>query len=260
MEGEGISFIVRIRNEETTLVRSVRSLISITIPHEIVLILHRCTDKSPEIAASLAKENPHVRILTYDHAVSRAGYETLATDATSDHSFIRYSNWCAGQARYPWIFRWDADFVMTRPLMDYINKQEWVPKNLRIGLTAKNKTHENKEYYLYQSSVQTKKYIFWEASVFPSDVISLRLENTFYVIHVSELSDVKTYWTEPPWFETDESHEAREVKERYDKLVAEFGPEPTGMARASNPKCTDIFSKITHANNCVGPSYVKFLA
>lgn len=260
MEGEGISFVVRIRNEQTVLSRSVRSLISITIPHEIVLILHRCTDKSPEIAASLAKENPHVRILTYDHAVSRAGYETLATDATSDHSFIQYSNWCTGQARYPWMFRWDADFVMTRPLMDYINKQEWVPKNLRISLTAKNRTHENKEYYLYQSSVQTKKYIFWEASVFPSDVISLHLENTFYVIHVSELSDVKTYWSEPPWFETDESPEATEVKKRYNKLVTEFGPEPTGMARASNPECADIFSKITHANNCAGPSYVNFLA
>jgi hypothetical protein len=251
---------VRIRNEETTLARSVRSLITLTIPHEIVLILHRCTDKSPNIADGLAKENPHVRIVTYDHEVSRAGYETLVTDANSDHSFIRYSNWCAEQARYPWMFRWDADFVMTRPLLDYINTQEWIPKNLRIGLTAKNKTHSNQEYYLHQSNVRNTKHIFWEISGFPGDVTCLRLENEFYVIHLSELTDIKSYWKELPWFETEDSPEAHEVKERYDKLVAEFGPEPPGMARASNPECADIFSKITHANNCAGPSYVNFFA
>ena len=256
----GISFIVRIRNEEATLARSIRSLISLTIPHEIVLILHRCTDKSADIAASLASENPHVRILTYDHAVSRAGYETLATDATSDHSFVRYSNWCAEQARYSWMFRWDADFVMTHPLVDYINMQVWDPKNLRIGLTAKNGTHENQEYYLHQSNVRNTKHVFWEMSGFPGDTVSFHLETIMYVIHLSELSNLKPYWREPAWFETDHSPEALQVKERYDKLVAEFGPEPPGMARASNPECDKIFKKIASAENCAGPSYVNLFA
>jgi hypothetical protein len=260
MEDVGISFIVRVRNEEKVLARSVRSLISLTIPYEIVIVLHRCTDKSPEIADTLAKENPHVRVITYDHKVSRAGYETLATDANSEHSFIRYSNWCAEQARYPWMFRWDADFVMTRPLLDYINVQEWVPKNIRIGLTAKNGTHANQEYYLHQSSVRNTKHIFWEIAGFPSDVTCVRLENNFYVTHLSELSDIKPYWREPPWFETDDSPEALEVKERYQKLVEEFGPEPIGMARASNPECDKVFHSVASANNCAGPSYVNMFA
>jgi len=259
--GAGISFIVRIRNEEKVLARSVRSLISLTIPYEIVLVLHRCTDRSAEIADFLAKENPHVRIVLYDHAISRAGYETLATDANSDHSFVRYSNWCAEQARYTWTFRWDADFVMTRPLLDYINAQEWTPKNVRIGLTAKNGTHSNQEYYLHQSSVRNTKHVFWEIAGFPGDTVSFRLENAFHVIHLSELSELKPYWTEPPWFETEEeSLEARTVKERYAKLVAEFGPEPLGMARASNPECDRIFQTLASANNCCGPSYVNMFA
>jgi hypothetical protein len=260
METEGISFIVRIRNEEKVLARSVRSLISLTIPHEIVLILHQCTDTSPEIADSLAKENPHVRIVTYNHKISRAGYETLATDANSDHSFIRYSNWCAEQARYPWMFRWDADFVMTRPLLDYVNHQDWSPANVRIGLTAKNGTHENQEYYLHQSTVRHTKHVFWEIAGFPGDTVSFRLENTFHVIHLSELCDIKSYWTEPPWFETDESPEATEVKEKYLKLVAEFGPEPPGMARASNPECDKIFQVLASSYNCAGPPYVNLFA
>jgi glycosyltransferase involved in cell wall biosynthesis len=260
MEGAGISFIVRIRNEEATLARSIRSLVFVTVPHEIILILHRCTDKSAEIAASLVKENPHVRVLTYDHQVSRAGYETLATDKDSDHSFIRYSNWCAEQARYPWIFRWDADFVMKPMLLGFINQQEWGPQNLCIGITAKNGTHENQEYYLYPSSTRNKKHIFWELGDFPSPSPVLHLQRDFYLIHLSELSDLKPYWKEAAWFLSDDSPEALQVKERYDKLVSEFGPEPVGMARASNPECDRVFARMVSARNCAGPEYVNFFA
>lgn len=260
MEGAGISFIVRIRNEESTLARSIRSLVFVTVPHEIVLILHRCTDKSADIAASLAKENPHVRILTYEHAVSRAGYETLVTDKDSDHSFIRYSNWCAEQARYAWIFRWDADFVMMPALLGFINEQEWVPQNFRIGITAKNGTHENQEYYLYQSATRNKKHIFWEVGEFSGGVPVLHLQREFHVLHLSELSDLKPYWKEPAWFLSDESSEALTVRERYKKLVDEFGPEPVGMARASNPECDRVFAQIVSARNCAGPEYVNFFA
>ena len=260
MEDSGISFLVRIRNEEATLARSIRSLVCVTVPHEIILILHRCTDNSATIATTLAAENPHVRIVTYEHTVSRAGYETLVTDKESDHSFVRYSNWCAEQTRYPWIFRWDADFVMMPALLGFINQQGWTPQSLRIGLTAKNGTHENQEYYLYPSSARNKKHVFWEMGEFTGDVPGLHLEREFHVIHLSELSDLKSYWREPPWFETDDSPEALIVRDRYRKLVDEFGPEPPGMARASNPACDALFMAIVSARNYSGPEYVNFFA
>jgi hypothetical protein len=95
---------------------------------------------------------------------------------------------------------------------------------------------------------------------FPSPSPVLHLQRDFYVIHLSELSDLKPYWKEPAWFFTDESPEALQVKERYDKLVDEFGPEPVGMARASNPECDRVFSQIVSARNCAGPEYVNFFA
>jgi hypothetical protein len=97
-------------------------------------------------------------------------------------------------------------------------------------------------------------------SGFPGDIISFHLETIMYVIHLSELSDLKSYWRDPPWFETGQSSEAVQVKERYDKLVGEFGPEPQGMARASNPECDKIFKEIASAENCGGPSYVNLFA
>lgn len=122
MEVSGISFIVRIRDEEDVLYDSISSLKALTIPHEIILILHLCIDSSPQIAEKLANENPNIRVIFYNHEVSKAGYETLATDADSDHSFVKYSNWCFNLKKYPWVFKWDADFLSSEGLIKFLNE------------------------------------------------------------------------------------------------------------------------------------------
>lgn len=260
MVANGLSFIVRIHNEEATLQQSVRSLTGVTVPHEIVLILHRCTDRSPEIAAGLVAENPHVRILTYEHAVSRAGYETLATDIDSDHSFIRYSNWCVQQAKYSWVFKWDADFVASAPLIEFINRLLWEEKNMHISVVAKNSTSKNRENYLCGGPRTFTKYVFWENNQYSPGAEFWHFEDTMYIDHVSELSHLKSYWNERPWYETEDSEEARLVKSRISQLTADFGPEPPGMARASNPECDLIFKAIVNARNNAGPDYVNMFS
>jgi hypothetical protein len=260
MAGNGLSFIIRIHNEEATLERSVRSLAGITVPHEIVLILHRCTDRSAEIAASLAVENSHVRILTYNLAVSRAGYETLATDVDSPHSFIRYSNWCIQQATYTWVFKWDADFMTSAPLVAFINSIIWEEKNMHISVVAKNATTKNRENYLCGGPRVFTKHVFWENNQYSPGAEFWHFEDRMFIDHVSELSYLKPYWNETPWYEMEDSEEASTVKGRMDRLTADFGPEPRGMARASNPECDAIFKAIASANNCGGPSYVNMFS
>lgn len=260
MAGNGLSFIVRVHNEEAVLERSVRSLGCITVPHEIVLILHRCTDRSADIAASLAAENQHVRTLTYENAISRAGYETLATDADSPHSFIQYSNWCIQQAKYSWVFKWDADFVASLPLIGFINTLIWEEKNMHISVVAKNSTTKNRENYLCGGPRVFTKHVFWENNQYSPGAEFWHFEDGMFIDHASELSDLKAYWTETPWYLTEDSEEARTVKDRMDRLTADFGPEPAGLARASNPECNAIFNAIVSANNCAGPSYVNMFS
>ena len=77
----GISFILRARNEEAYLTQSLTSLLSLTIPHEIVIILHKCTDQSKDIALDAQAKGGQIRIYETDHSLSKAGYETLATPA-----------------------------------------------------------------------------------------------------------------------------------------------------------------------------------
>ena len=152
---DGITFLIRCRNEEATLEASIRSLASVKAPHEIVVVLHRCTDRSRAIAEAVQAEGSQpLRILEYSHEVSRAGYETLATDNTSAHSFIAYCNWCQKQAAYKWVFKWDADFLMTPELATYINTEPlWSRSGIRIRFGAKNATHTEIGDYLCSSIV-----------------------------------------------------------------------------------------------------------
>uniref|UniRef100_A0A6C0HS90 Glycosyltransferase 2-like domain-containing protein n=1 Tax=viral metagenome TaxID=1070528 RepID=A0A6C0HS90_9ZZZZ len=250
---EGISFIVRIRDEESTLYDSINSLSLLTIPHEIILILHLCTDSSQEIAEKLVKENANVKLLFYDKDVSRAGYETLATDADSPNSFVTYINWSFSQGKYPWLFKWDADFIPSSTLIDFLNKNTWEKKNINYLITCKNNEMIGQEMYLLGTLNTYVKYIFWEVPTMHS-CEKIFLDRNIYIEHVSKLATMKKYWTRIPWFESENSEEATLVKNRINQLNNDFGIEPMGLARCCNKECDSFFLNIK--NN--PPNYVDF--
>jgi glycosyltransferase involved in cell wall biosynthesis len=237
---DGISFMVRVRNEEKTLEESIRSLFSIKIPHEIIIILHLCNDKSEEIAERLSKENNNIKIFKYNNEVSRAGYELLATDADSTHSFVYYSNWCLNLTKYHWVFKWDADFISTSGLIDFLNENTWENKNIKYYISCINSTDKNTEPYLTCGLIKYTKYLFWEVGFYNWNITTITLKDNIYIIHKSELTDLKEYWKETTWYETEDSDEARIVKDRIKKLVDEFGVEKQGMSRCCNKECIPL--------------------
>ncbi len=251
---EGISFIVRIRNEENVLEQSIRSLFSIKVPHEILLILHLCTDKSKQIAESLSKENKNIRILEYNTPISRPGYETLCTDTKSDHSIGTYYTWCYDQSVYPWKSKWDADFIATNELIDYINGSSWWEDSTQSHELFFNAVSpsgvKNTERYITSGTYTFSKYYFWEMIELKQPVLALY--PGVDIIHQSELSDKKKYWNDVPWFldmnylnnHPEHHQEALTVFRRYLKVVEICGPEPNAHARAMNPEDEVVFFKV----------------
>lgn len=249
---EGISFIVRIRDEEDTLEKSIRSLFSITISHEILLILHLCNDKSKEIADRLASENPNIKVIEYNTPISRAGYETLCTDKDSPHSIMTYYTWCYTQAKYAWKFKWDADFISTPELVQYINWCSWgySSDSHELFLDAVSPEATNTERYLVCANLKFEKYYFWEQISLQQPV--KRLWPGVNIIHDSTLSKKKKYWEYTPWFldyeylkdHPEHLKEALSVSKKYIKTTEICGTEPNGQARASNPECKDIQYKV----------------
>lgn len=249
----GISFIVRVRNEEKTLEESILSLFNLTIPHEINIILHCCTDNSENIARKLSKQNNNINIFIYDKKLSRAGYETLATDSTSDHSIVKYTNYCFSTGKYPWKFKWDADFTASHELIHFLNSKDWVQEDAYYVINYKMKTLTSGEMYLLSSNIYFKKYIWWENTCRNNYTVRYVLDSHICIYHNSELSDIKSYWLEDPWYLTEDSEEARVVKQRVEQLTLDFGKEPVGMARALNTVGDNIYRNIFNSK----PSYVN---
>jgi glycosyltransferase involved in cell wall biosynthesis len=248
-----ISFLVRVHNEEATIERSIRSLDLLTIPHEIIVILHQCTDGSAEIVRRLQSEGRLIIVEQYDYPVSRAGYEMLCTDSSSPHSLPSYLNWCLSRCSMKWKFKWDADFVMTYELSKFLNYNLDKCKDTAFRINAVNSTSSNAELYLTDSLTGYSKYMFWEVPNFsPSQEV--RLNASQNIIHDSEIANMKQYWARKPWFYGSDSEEANMIKAKYERLICEFGEEPLGLARASNPMCNEVLLKIANSK----PDYINF--
>ena len=242
---DGISFMMRVRDEENTIEQSIKSLQGLTIPHEIVVVLHLCTDRTEEIVKSI--DNPNIKIFYYNEEVSRAGYECLATDISSKHSLMTYYNWCKEQTRYPWIFKWDGDMIAKQELIDFINSQTWEQRNINYLIGAVNSTSTSGEPYLMGTLLYYGKYMFWEVPVF--SVIPQEVSLGALIDHCSELSHIKNYWNNKPWYELEDSDEAKLVKSRIKILNEQIGLETPGMARSCCNDCEYFFLKVKELNN-----------
>ena len=254
---EGISFMMRVRNEEQTLEESVRSLFSLTIPYEIVVVLHLCTDRSRAIAEQLQRENNRIRIFEYTVETSRAGYETLATDSSSPHSLMTYYNWCAKKTTLPWIFKWDGDFVASDGLIQFLNNGSWEkrPDGGRFQIEARNSDDSNKEVYLSCGLIGYGKSIFWETPItlcIPED-LKICPENA-HIIHKTYFSEIKQHWARIPWYTAEDTDDARIVQHRMNRLETDFGKEPHALVRCGNVELDSFFLKISNAK----PSYINF--
>jgi glycosyltransferase involved in cell wall biosynthesis len=257
----GVSFMIRARNEESILNQSILSLVEhLTVPFEVVVVLHLCTDKSEEIVQNLIEKfgNNKIKLFLYNQEISKCGYENLCTDATSQHSVVSYYNWCLSKLQYQWVFKWDADFIASKELVNFLNySQFWCNsnKNMRYKINAENSTSKNREFYLSNCIICYRKYIFWELAEYAHDSIPMELSDEVNIRHASELDECKTYWHRVPWYLAEDTNEAHEVREKVVKLQKDYGLEPIGMARASNPECDSKYLQIKNINP---PTYVNF--
>lgn len=242
---EGISFIIRVKNEEDFLGESLRSISGLNIPHDIHVILNMCTDRSREIAESLQAEGMPIHIHTYDYQISRAGYELLVTDRDSNHSMTEYTRWCLSKATFPWLFRWDADLLMTDPLRELLNTNSWTKpeQHSRYYLEARNSDSNSGEHHLFSVPYSVGKFIFWETVNSVGDAVDLDTKGA-HMMHLSNLKVKKSYWLEEPWFMNDSSEEAGIIRNRFEFLNNICGPEAPGSARRANPENDQYYFRV----------------
>jgi hypothetical protein len=230
---EGYSFIVRVRDEEATLEASLRSLFGILVSYEILVFLNNISDNSKAIAKSLAAINPHIKIFEYNYVLARPGFETYVTDDSSNHSLINYYNWSVKKAAYKWRVKWDADFIMTPQLLDFMNTFDLKSNgSLRLGAKNLDGSVEMND-YISSCLCCYKKDTFWEMPGYYRNYVPHILNNIF-ITHVSSKNHTKKYWYDAPWFETVRTAEAFEANANYQKLIQKYGKERRGFVRSEN--------------------------
>jgi len=113
--GKSFSAMVRARNEEEYLERSILSIIDHV--EEVVLIDNLSTDSTPAIMANLAARYPQkVRVMAYCHKVARPGPEHIAelrrpAGRRSPSLLPNYYNYCLRMCSKSFVIKWDADMI-----------------------------------------------------------------------------------------------------------------------------------------------------
>jgi glycosyltransferase involved in cell wall biosynthesis len=250
----GVSFILRIRNEEQYLQASLDSLTNLTIPHEIVAILHKCTDGSKRILEEAKEKGQPIRIYETEQNLSKAGYETLATPSHFSESLIEFYKKCFFYGKYLWYFKWDADFTASPELVEFLNRELIIneTKPIKYSIPCQmTETIINSEFYLFNCLITYVKHVFWEVPKFEENALHLRLSARILTIPPTVL---KSYWLEKPWFQNTNS----EAEKNFKTILDICREEPVGASRASCKLCDQTWATVFNNKHLLESRGVRF--
>ena len=127
--------MLRVKNEERKIVLCLASILDVFA--EIVLIDNGSTDSTVELVRAFAQQTDRrgkLTLCSYPFDVARCGEEHRSTPADSVHSLAYYYNWCLSKCRRSYVFKVDADMVVS-------TRRAATPEAVRPPLTAGSDDH-----------------------------------------------------------------------------------------------------------------------
>lgn len=284
--------MIRAKNEAATIHQCIRSIVDgmreQSVPFDIVLIDNGSTDDTVELAFSaLANTDVGYTIARYPLQIAKAGLETYVTDCNSAHSFPWYTTWCTMQCtRFSHIFRWDADFCMTKPLADCL-AAEFADGSVPADAYAVSAEHEDgdfgSEVYLLAArrGIHYIRSFLWEHWAFydgelatyhyaantgdkpvtlhsktPEQVALRVLPQRCHVVHVSKLATVKTYLQWQPWWhgvppDIAALPHAVESAQSYARWLEKLNDGTQTFCRSRDPGTTQIIDSLPRNSACI---------
>lgn len=115
-----LSAMMRVKNEEEYLDRSVSSIVDLV--EEVVIVDNLSSDATPAVIEALCSRYPtKIRAFSYPHIVARYGSEHTELARTragrrSPNYLPNFYSWCRVRCSHPYILKWDGDTVATEAL------------------------------------------------------------------------------------------------------------------------------------------------
>ena len=170
---DGLSFIIRARNEEENVEMCLKSIVDIA--DEIIFVDHLSTDKTYEYACKIAENHKNIKVYKFSNEIPKCGNNYNKNIAKCTYSIADYYNYCMSFATCKNIVKWDCDFIANRDnLIEMIDKFNLKNKNEKFCLWFTGETlfiHDDKYYintnsYYDEYRVYSKKFGYsWDDSI-----------------------------------------------------------------------------------------------
>lgn len=247
---QGVSALVRARNEEQKINHCLRSIIDVF--DEVVFVDNGSEDGTLAIVKRIKEKEDRgdrLRICDYPFKLARFGSEHDRMPENSVHSAVYYSNWGIAQCSFAYVCKWDGDMVLRKeakqPLMEHLGRlhdrapQCWtlpgqtIYRDLKRDYYHLAKGEINKEIMLFPYGFNPRFYKdkHWEClKCRPRLPVSHFLPVTFYELKFVDENEF-SHWSTNDWPSERKKREwanFHDVKagncpgDRFEKLPATF--------------------------------------
>jgi hypothetical protein len=162
---EGVSAILRVKNEEEKIYHCLRSILDIF--DEIVFVDNGSEDRTLEIARQVKARQDNkdkIKIYIYPFTMARLGPEHANTPEHSVYNFSYYYNWTLSQCSFRYVCKWDGDMLLRKEAKEafrsFLQRIQKGPKMCWItsGQTVYRDLERN--YYLAKGEINDEITIF----------------------------------------------------------------------------------------------------
>jgi len=112
----GYSFLIRIKNEESTIEKCIIDIVDLA--DEIIIVDNNSSDNTINIILELEKIYKNIFVYQYKIDIPRCGIEHsenyLKGGSFSDNTLTNYYNWTSSKATYNKKIKWDGDFYVIK--------------------------------------------------------------------------------------------------------------------------------------------------
>jgi len=203
---EGVTFLIRARNEEQNVEECIESILDVA--DEIIFVDHLSTDNTYQKVNEISKINKKVKLFKYDREVPKPGFNYRENVIKIGNSISNYYNFCLSKVTKKNIIKWDADFLgVSDNLSEMIEKFDLKNREDRFSLwfTGKTLFKHNNENYVNENSYYNEyrafsmvKGVKWEDAIrceyvcrnYADNSTSIRYENDcFYEIKRTNIDE-----------------------------------------------------------------------
>jgi glycosyltransferase involved in cell wall biosynthesis len=145
----GYSFLLRIKNEESTIEKCILDIVDIA--DEIIVVDNNSSDNTLNIILDLEKKYNNIFVYQYKIDIPRCGIEHIQNfkNGNKDNTLTNYYNWTLSKATFNKKIKWDGDFYAIKKTLDeLLNKYRNYSNIMAVwfsGLTLF--IHNNDKYF-----------------------------------------------------------------------------------------------------------------